>query len=47
MVTIRALLLLLCLVGGCAGVFVGISRRETITALTGLIVVALATYGLF
>jgi hypothetical protein len=47
MVTIRTLLLLICLIGGCAGVIVGISRRETVTALTGLIVVALATYGLF
>jgi hypothetical protein len=46
MITLRDLLLLLCLIGGVAGTGVGIARRDVSTALQGLLVVAISTYGL-
>jgi uncharacterized membrane protein YuzA (DUF378 family) len=46
MITLRDLLLLLCLIGGVAGAAVGVTRRDISTALQGLLVVAISTYGL-
>lgn len=43
---IRDLLLLLCLIGGLAGVVTGAVRRDLATAMMGLIAVAIATFGL-
>lgn len=44
--TLRDLLLILCLVGGVAGIIFGVSRRDFGTALLGLIVFVLTLEGL-
>jgi hypothetical protein len=47
MATLRDLLLLLCLIGGCAGTVVGTIRRTVGDVMAGLLVVAVSVYGLF
>ena len=44
---LRDALLLICLIGGLAGAVTGALRRDIGTAMYGLIVVAISTYGLF